>query len=282
MSFPGLQAFQYANVAAILPHHNHMIENTAKQAKANIKKWSTINSQGITNYWPIAIAAGAIFCLAGVFLTLAAHQVLPHGINAISDLGIWGQIAGYGGLGIGFIIALIGAVKWYLNKQNTSVDNSEPDVSCTLYNAEVSEMDSYFPQRLKDNELFAVDDPSRKEIKIYYREWDNEVGGMLPAAPEIIEYKNSTPNEAFERWSQNHATIVQGKTFINLDTLRQRTESFEKRKVKTNKPENVATNKPENVVTNQDNVKDTTTTDTVSVGSKNVHNLKKMPLIKVV
>lgn len=73
-----------------------------------------------------AVAIGAILCVAGVFLTLAVHQVLPHGINAMSDLGIWGQIIGYGVLGIGMIVAIAGFVKWHLQKDNASSKNSKP------------------------------------------------------------------------------------------------------------------------------------------------------------
>ncbi len=74
-------------------------------------------SAGCTNYWPIACAIGVIVCLGAAFLTMAAHQVLPQGINAISDLGILGQALGYAGLGIGAIVILIGSVKSYLHKR---------------------------------------------------------------------------------------------------------------------------------------------------------------------
>lgn len=38
--------------------------------------------------------------IAALFIILAAHQVLPQGINAISFLGIWGYALGGGFLGI--------------------------------------------------------------------------------------------------------------------------------------------------------------------------------------
>jgi O-acetyl-ADP-ribose deacetylase len=119
MSFPELKSAQNSGVAAIYPQN--------KEDKANHAKGldEGVNGKERAHYWPLAVAIGAILCLAGLFLTLAAYQVLPHGINAISHLGVWGQVAGYGGLGIGFTITLIGAVKWYLNKQNTQIDNSE-------------------------------------------------------------------------------------------------------------------------------------------------------------
>jgi|GEM_PF-5786043 len=76
------------------------------------------------NYWPIAVASGVILSLGGVLLILAAHQILPHGVNAISNLGIWGQVSGYCSLGVGVIIILIGAVQGHL-KNKMPVENRE-------------------------------------------------------------------------------------------------------------------------------------------------------------
>lgn len=179
-----------------------------------------------THYWPIAIALGIILCLAGLFLALAAYQIIPNGVNAISDLGVWGQVAGYGLLGAGFVIMLVGAIKWYLNKKNAH-DNSEPDASDTRYNAAMAAMKDYLPHRLKSNELLVVDNPSKKEITVYYWEGNVVITGARPATPDTLAYReDATPEEAFEGWNRQHAGIAQGKTFIDLDTLRGRIESL--------------------------------------------------------
>jgi len=75
----------------------------------------------------LAIAIGTILCLGGLFLALAAHQILPHGINAISHLGVWGQTAAYSGLGLGCLFILLSAVKWHCNRKNdhAHVDNGD-------------------------------------------------------------------------------------------------------------------------------------------------------------
>jgi hypothetical protein len=117
MSFP-------EGASTISPQYKKDIIGDKTNPKDLLKK-GNVNGKERANYWSLAIAIGVILCLGGIFLTLAAHQVLPHGVNAISDLGVWGQVAGYGGLGIGFMSALIGAVKCYLNK-HTQVDDSEP------------------------------------------------------------------------------------------------------------------------------------------------------------
>lgn len=61
----------------------------------------------------IPIAIGVIALLGGLFLTLAAYNILPSGINAISSLNPWGQILGYGAIAAGCLTLVItGIIKW--------------------------------------------------------------------------------------------------------------------------------------------------------------------------
>lgn len=238
MSFYGLQASPYSEVAAILPQYKkNIVEDKTNRARVNLKGWvgtgNETTRKQIANFGPITVAIGVILCLAGIFLTLARHRVLPHGVNAISEMGIWGQVAGYGGLGVGFMITLVGGVQWYFSKRNSpaksSAQNNEPDVSATHYNAEVAEMDSYFPNRVKADELFAVDNPARKEITIYYKEWDAEEQIHFPGY-KVFNYKNSTPEAAFQNWFKNNQNLVQDKHFIDLSLMNSRTQEFETRR----------------------------------------------------
>ena len=41
---------------------------------------------------PLLITLGVILAVGGIFLTLAAHQILPQASNGISNLGVGGQI----------------------------------------------------------------------------------------------------------------------------------------------------------------------------------------------
>lgn len=50
-------------------------------------------------HFPIMVTAGGLAAITGIFITLAAFQVLPNGVNAISNLGQWG--IGIGGTLIG-------------------------------------------------------------------------------------------------------------------------------------------------------------------------------------
>jgi hypothetical protein len=165
-----------------------------------------------THYWPIAVAVGAILCLAGVFLTLAAHQVLPHGINVISDLGIWGQVAGYGGLGVGFIITLIGGVKWYLKKQNTgvdtSVDKSVPEVSGTHDNTAQPE---FIRPYHTDNQKVLHGELSNREINMPV--FDGSLAQVQENIAELVQqgpllfYTRPTPVQ-LSYWDNNQQVVV--------------------------------------------------------------------------
>ncbi len=56
---------------------------------------------------PINFALGVASVVAGIFLTLAVFRVLPSGVNAISSLGIYGKVIGFGALGLGVLILLV-------------------------------------------------------------------------------------------------------------------------------------------------------------------------------
>jgi len=260
MSFPGLQALQHSDVAALLPQNiKESIGKKTDQTRANLKKSNLQGNQG-THYWPIAVAIGVILSLAGIFLILAAHQVLPHGVNALS--GMWGQVFGYGGLGVGLTLTLVSAVKWSLKKRNVGLTQTQDDqydqlrVSATQYKAEIAEMDAYFPHRLQTNELLAVDNPSRKEVTIYYRQWSEEkqrvvamqetfvyesnpddvfIETRVPTQKEMFIYEQNR-EEAFAEWCETHSSIVKEKQFVTLDSLRQRTEGFERKKEQVSEP----------------------------------------------
>ena len=82
------------------------------------QQYSEVKGKGMTQCHPLAVAIGAILCLGALFLLLAACQVLPQGVNALSNLGVWGQLIGYGVLGIGVFVVLVGAVRWHLHTKN--------------------------------------------------------------------------------------------------------------------------------------------------------------------
>ncbi len=225
MSLPNLQAYPYSEVANLLPQdRKEKVERDALQSRVNHNNWTPINYGP-----PIACAIGVIVCLGAVFLTLAVHQVLPHGINAISELGVYGEVLAYGGLGIGAIVILIGGVKWYLNKQKIA-NAIEEGVASTRYNSESSEVEAYFRNMIEPNELLAVNNPERQEISIYYQQWNETHKLHLPMNPETFEY-DADPEVAFQNWCETHSSIVQGKRFIDLDVVRQRTETFERKKI---------------------------------------------------
>lgn len=87
-----------------------MTESTTFPSRSDHPSQDPIHSNKKFN---LIIPAGMLIIVASIFLVLAANQILPHGINALSRIGIGGSIAAYGGLAIGILITLIGSVKRY-------------------------------------------------------------------------------------------------------------------------------------------------------------------------
>lgn len=74
------------------------------------------------NYFDFAIPLVSVGIVAtGIFITLAAFQVLPQGVNAISQLGALGQGLGYALMGGGVVVGVILlSVRYYLQGQQES------------------------------------------------------------------------------------------------------------------------------------------------------------------
>src|SRR5262245_7308486 len=56
----------------------------------------------------VTLVSGVVLVAGAIFLCLAAYQVLPSGVNCISQLGKWGPFISYSLLGSGVIISIIG------------------------------------------------------------------------------------------------------------------------------------------------------------------------------
>jgi hypothetical protein len=225
------QSYPYSEVAAILPQYKkEVIDAKISALKANLGELNINEGKEVKNLYPLLIASGAIIAIAGIFLTLAAHQILPHGINAISRLGIGGQILSYCVIGSSALIVMIGSVKFHLvRKENSKLEIYRKDLERAHYSAEVAEMDSYFPCRLDANEFFVVDNASRSEITIYYcmRIQDK----IFPRSFfEVVAYTNSSSDAAFNEWYERNQHFVAWASCIDLQTLRDRTENFENEK----------------------------------------------------
>lgn len=225
-----LRPLAYQDVANILPKRSRdLVEEKVSKAKNNLQKFNEGTVE--KNWFPLVIALGVAIVAGGVFLTLAAHQILPSGVNVISNLGIGGQISGYCVIGLGVIVAIIGAVKSYTtHRQNSTVtegkDTYTSGVEGCHHNAEEAEVDNYFRYRLDMNELLILDNESRSEMTIYCLKWSEE-DQMAHRLYERVPYEGSTSKEALENWGRGHPDLVEHSSCIDLDTLRQRTENFE-------------------------------------------------------
>jgi hypothetical protein len=73
-----------------------------------------------TNPCSLAVAIGIIVAFGGIFLLLAYYQILPQGINSISNLGELGSIAAWVTLILGATVLVIGVLR---KLRNTSPDS---------------------------------------------------------------------------------------------------------------------------------------------------------------
>lgn len=171
-----------------------------------------------TNYAPLVVALGVIVLLAGLFLALSAHQMLPFGVNSMSNMGVnffndlrfWEYFTGYLGMGVGFGLTLAGSVKRHsVCKQNRHRDNEISDASSLEEN---EQLEKFLLPLLEVNELFVEQDPEQKCLNIYI---------YSSTRCTVVQYDDK-PCQALENWRLNNSAIVEGKQFITLDTLKQR------------------------------------------------------------
>ena len=59
------------------------------------------------------VVMGVIGSLGGMFLLLSSLQILPNGVNAISELGVGGKVIGGTILGLGVLTTAYGLVSYY-------------------------------------------------------------------------------------------------------------------------------------------------------------------------
>jgi len=71
------------------------------------------------------IALGIVAALGGIFLLLAAFNVLPHGINAISQLGLGGKVLGGVVIGLGLFSIGYGLFLWDRSNQRSFISTHE-------------------------------------------------------------------------------------------------------------------------------------------------------------
>ncbi len=97
--------------------------------QAQLRESAVQESKNTFNYAPVILALGIITVLGGVFLALAAHQILPFGVNALSNIAVWGQVMGYGCIGLGALTSLLAGVKWHLSRKSVKNITEEPVLS---------------------------------------------------------------------------------------------------------------------------------------------------------
>ena len=118
----------------------------------------SIDAPGPVSPIPLLVA-GSFLMLGALFIILAAHQILPNDINAISELGAGGRAIGYGILSLGLIPTLISAVLFSI-------------ASCRKYQfvnyVHNNAVLQFVSDALQPHEIFVVDNPETKSAYILH------------------------------------------------------------------------------------------------------------------
>ena len=159
MSVPPLSTLTHRQVADLLPQRLKLeVEKDEAGAKANsVRFFGVPHDAKPSKTFPLLIVLGILAVIGGIFLLLAAHKILPQAANAISNLGLWGHVIGYGVGGLGLISVVLGGVLTYRNHRYVAEVRQVP--ANTRHTSERPRMDNYFYGVLDEKSLVAVDDP---------------------------------------------------------------------------------------------------------------------------
>lgn len=200
-------AISYSDVITLLPNkpqHSTKNQNTRRQYTCAIT----------------SMVLGIIICLGAAYLVLAAYQILPQGINVIGDLNMWGQLAGYGGLGLGSLIFLIGWVKCHGDKKHNHKLKATIRYSTAIqYDGELTRLKSSLRGKLQPNEVLVVDDKALTTLFFYYLVWDPNIKNF-DIEEDRIGYTTSAEN-GFKRWCLTQED-AETKTFLTYNSLKVR------------------------------------------------------------
>lgn len=132
----------------------------------------------------VIIGIAIIVALGGIFLFLAAQNVLPHGVNAISKLEVWGTAAGAVLIESAVVIAIIGVnvlrkmLKSEKEQQRLANSNYQQILKDALEKEEFKreqEYDTLIFDQLEYNELFIRVD-GEKSFKVSVKRGDSMDG----------------------------------------------------------------------------------------------------------
>jgi len=197
-----------------------------------------------------SMAIGIILSLTGIFIVLAASQVLPHGVNAISQFGIGGKITGYVLLGWGLCCLGYGLVcraqknKKYLNQKNGPRPPLIPSVIEDVKHTEMPEKPSEIAEELrherhrdsslgKDCEMYVHGSPqsalkgrdcSLAQVQEEFRESPTNVPSSQPSDnhfqrnPENVP-KIVPPSEQIDRNLLADSLFEKAKQYIDDPTM---------------------------------------------------------------
>lgn len=117
------------------------------------------------------VAIGITVVVGGIFIALATYQLFPPHGNIISQLGIWGEVAGYGTIATGMVIIAIGSVLSGSNKPEEKIEEKNLNPKIEEIFASVAD---------------AIDDNVKKSLSVIFSD-DFDVTSIY-SHPDVVRY----------------------------------------------------------------------------------------------
>lgn len=237
-----LHFYTHAELGELLPMKTRMdLQTEVFDKEIQLRDEANLKSMKLTKNWfPIPTVAGVAMAVAGVFLVLAAHQILPRGINAISQLGPYGKIGGYALLAVGSLTTLASAPpSLFVYRRNAKIHSIEKKVMAFQAEKERQAVEDIFKKVLKPNEYLVIDDPSKSLLTICQAEENPSAGkkGKNVKAKQsytsisTVTYPKSSPEKGLQTWTETHKQFAEKATPIRIKTLKERVRAFERAQI---------------------------------------------------
>lgn len=152
------------------------------------------------------LVVGALIMIGGLFILLAANQLLPAGQNLISQIGMVGKAIAYGSFALGTIVGIAGLVHLVISSSKRAFWENT---------VQHNEIERFVFESMRTNEIFVVDDQLREELVIYYP------GNNREMLHDIIPY-SSDPRQNYLDFVEKND--LKDKQLVSVNTLKLRVQ----------------------------------------------------------
>ena len=189
-------------------------EKYRRQAEETIRAPADNYPESIEAHGPVGpiplLVAGALLMLGALFIILAAHQILPHDINVISELGLGGEAIGYGTLSLGLIPILISAVLFSIASCRRNHFVNYIQQNAVLH---------FVKDTVQSNEIFVVDNPETKTAYVFHHQkQDLEYHMNVHPVQAMLGYETTAHDKYLEYVTQNNLSDRHPVSFSQLQS----------------------------------------------------------------